>query len=124
MPPSISYQEIATNLASSAPRILLMLVSLGFWLAYPGQRGRGMRLLGVGLLSDLIVITAMPILLVIVLQSPMVMAVVGGGPRWINLLTVSFCTLGSIPLAVIVYAAFLLAREAEEMSDNPPMGSS
>ncbi len=122
MPPSFSFQEIAMNLASSAPRILMMLISLSFWLAYPGRRSRGMRLLGVGLLSDLTMVTAMPILLVIVLQSPVVMASMGGGPRWINLLTVSFSALGSIPLAVIVYAAFLLAREAEEMSESPPEG--
>ena len=108
------------NLASSAPRMLLMLISLGFWLAYPGRRSRGMRLLGVGLVSDLTMVTAMPILLVIVLQSPAVMASIGGGPRWINMVAVSFSALGSIPLAVIVYASFLLAREAEEMGEGPP----
>lgn len=116
--PSISFQELIPHLVSAAPRLLLVLIALGFWLARSGRGNRGIRLLGAGLLSELAMITVLPAILIIAMKSSFMGTT--NGASWIHLVMISVSTLGSIPLAVIIYAAFLLAREAEEMSESPP----
>lgn len=107
-------------LASRMPYFLVLVVGLWLWLIHPRRGTRGMNLLGMGILVELLLSLLSPVLSMVMSQ---MLSSVGAGMAssavgFVLVQGLVFSLLSAVPMGLILYGAFTIARERGEEDDE------
>jgi len=115
---SIGY--FAMMLASRTPFFLVLVVGLWLWLVHPRRGTPGMNMLGMGIAAELVLSMLSPVVS-IVMSRILASSAMAGGNQMVAYTLVQgfvFSLLAAVPMGMILYGAFTIARERGEEEDN------
>ena len=108
-------------LASRMPFFLVLVVGLWLWLIHPRRGTPGMNYLGMGIVAELLLSLLSPFVSILTSRMMATMGTTGGTSQIIGFTMVQgfvFSLLAAVPMGLILYGAFKIARERGEEDDE------
>lgn len=108
-------------LASRMPFFLVLVVGLWLWLIHPRRGTPGMNYLGMGIVAELLLSLLSPFVSILTSRMVATMGTTGGTSQIIGFTMVQgfvFSLLAAVPMGLILYGAFKIARERGEEDDE------
>lgn len=107
-------------LASRMPYFLVLVAGLWLWLIHPRRGTRGMNILGMGIVAELLMSLFNPVLSVVMSRLLTTSGVgVASQLMWFTLVQgLVYSLLAAVPMGLILYGAFTIARERGEEDDE------